>query len=64
MAFVIAKYPGAENGLLLYTLSSLVVVVQTVFVALYHMLSSSQIVSLLYISNLTNKSFIGPTHLT
>lgn len=63
MAFVIAKYPGAENGLL-YTLSSLVVVVQTVFVALYHMLSSSQTVSLLYISNLTNKFFLGPTHLT
>lgn len=44
MAFIIAESPGAENVLLLYTIYSLMV--WTTFVALYYMLSSSQIVSL------------------
>lgn len=61
MAFVIAKYLAAENVLLLYAIYSLMI--WTTFVALYYMLSSSQIVSLLYRSSLTKKSFTGPTHL-
>lgn len=61
VAFVIAKYPGAKNVVVLYTVYSLMV--WTTVAALYYMLSSSQIVLLLYRSYFTNRSFIGTSHL-